>query len=313
MTRTLPRAAVLARLEPALRGIDDRTLPARLPAGELTVDEVRSLDAALIAAQQAPTPGCTRIERIDGGGGRTIELRMHEAAAPGAVVLWIHGGGMFLGSARRDDGICRALSTDLGVSVASVDYRLAPEHPHPEPLEDCYAALEWLAGRYPTIVVAGASAGGGLAAGLALLARDRSGPPIAALHLYYPMLDDRGSTTSAHALADTVVWNRRLDRLAWRAYLGRADADGYAAPARAVDLSGLPPTVIDTGDLDLFVDEDVEFAGRLRDAGVEVRLTVEPDAPHCFEFIVPDAPRSLAVLDRRRAALAADLRSGARA
>jgi acetyl esterase/lipase len=206
---------------------------------------------------------------------------------------------MFLGSARFDDAFARELSETLGVSVASVDYRLAPEHPHPEPLEDCYAALEWVADRYDPVVVAGGSAGGGLAAALALLARDRSGPAIAGVQLFYPMLDDRGETASAKELADTAVWNRRLHDLAWSAYLGGTSANQYAAPARASDLSGLPPHYLDVGDLDLFLDEDVAYAGALGAAGVVVELYVESGAVHAFERVNPDAAVSRRAIARR--------------
>jgi acetyl esterase/lipase len=309
MIRPLANADILARLDPDLLGVIASTLPAHLPPGALTVESVRAIDASLVAK---PVESA-RVERITRADGSRLEVRLHDASDPGAVILWIHGGGMFLGEARQDDALCASLSTDLGVSVASADYRLAPEHPHPEPLEDCYAALEWLSTRFGTIVVAGASAGGGLAAGLALLARDRSGPSIAALHLFYPMLDDRGATRSSTELADTVVWNARLNRVAWSAYLGGEPADGYAAPARSDDLSGLPRTVIETGDLDLFVDEDVDFASRLRAAGVDVHLVVESGAPHCFEFIVPDTYRGRAAMARTRAALADGLRIGERA
>ncbi len=309
MSRVLSNAAVIERLDPTLVGVLDATLPSRLPAEPLTVPLVRRLDAAL-AAEPVPSASVVTLSRPDGS---ALELRLHEAERSDAVILWIHGGGMFLGSARQDDALCLGLSTNLGVSVVSVDYRLAPEHRHPEPLEDCYTALEWLSHRFATVVVAGASAGGGLAAGLALLARDRSGPAIAGLHLSYPMLDDRGSTMSTAELAETVVWNARLGALAWEAYLGGRTADQYAAPSRAVDLVGLPPTVVDTGELDFFVDENVAFAEALRSAGVDVCLTVEAHAPHCFEFIVPDTDRSRATMTRKHAAFAALLDSGAHA
>lgn len=300
-------AAVLERLDPALTGVVPLTLPAALPAGPLTVELVRRVDASLVS-EPVETARVVRIGRTDGS---ALELRLHETERADAAILWIHGGGMFLGSARQDDALCRSLSSALGTTVVAVDYRLAPEHPHPAPLEDCYTALDWLAHRYPRVVVAGGSAGGGLAAGLALLARDRSGPAIAGLHLSYPMLDDRESPMITSELADTVVWNARLDALAWEAYLGGSPADQYAAPGRAADLSGLPPTVIDAGDLDLFVHEDIAFAAALEAAGVDVTLTVETGAPHCFEFILPDTDRSRATLERKHAALAGLLDGGA--
>jgi acetyl esterase/lipase len=214
---------------------------------------------------------------------------------------------MFLGSARTEDPYCVELAARLGVSVVAVDYRLAPEHPYPTPLLDCYAALRWCAERAERVVVAGASAGGGLAAALCLLARDRGGPAIAAAHLYYPMLDDRHATASARELADTVVWNRRLADLAWAAYLGGRPADGLAAPARATDLSGLPPTYVDTAELDLFRDEDADYADRLHAAGVPVQFHLVPGAVHGFDLIAPDAAISRATQERRLAALATSM------
>ncbi len=290
MSAAAANAAVLERLDPALAGVVPLTLPAALPAGPLTVELVRQVDASLVS-EPVESARLARVPRADG---TVLELRLHETERTDAAILWIHGGGMFLGSARQDDALCRSLSSALGTTVAAVDYRLAPEHPHPAPLDDCYTALDWLARRYPRVVVAGGSAGGGLAAGLALLTRDRSGPAIAGLHLSYPMLDDRESPMITSELADTVVWNARLDAL-----------------ARAADLSGLPRTVIDAGDLDLFVHEDVAFASALEAAGVEVTLTVEAGAPHCFEFILPDTDRSRVTLERKHAAIAGLLDGGA--
>jgi acetyl esterase/lipase len=284
-------------------GIPD-TLTPNLPAGELSIEQVRALDVRL--ASMPAASGCSSwIRRPDGS---ELELRHYAPTVAGdaydrSVILWIHGGGMFLGSARQDDAVCQELSETLGVRMASVDYRLAPEHPYPEPLDDCYTALAWLAEHYDRVVVVGASAGGGLAAGLALLARDRSGPAIAALQLWYPMLDDR-ETAGARTLANTVVWNARLNRLGWSAYLGTGAPNAYAAPARATDLAGLPPTYIDTGELDLFHDEDAAFAERIRSAGGFIDFFVEQGAPHGFDLIAPDARISRAATGRRREWLA---------
>ena len=183
-------------------------------------------------------------------------------------------------------------------SSVSVEYRLAPEHPYPAPLDDCYAALAWTVqhavdlGIDPgRIVVAGASAGGGLAAALALLARDRGEYPLAYQLLIYPMIDDRMATPSS--TLDTVVWTPKANVLGWRAYLGHEPgADGvpaYAAAARADDLAGLPPAWIGVGALDVFRDENITYAQRLLGAGVPAELHVYPGAPHGFESICPDA------------------------
>jgi acetyl esterase/lipase len=289
-------------------------LTAHLPDGPLDVATVRAIDGRLRAAAQARTlagadlaPAAPpRVIQRDG-----IGLRVHgpQPAADRSCLLWIHGGGMFLGSARTDDPFCADLAERLAVPVVAVDYRLAPEHPHPAPLHDCRTALAWCATRARGVVVAGGSAGGGLAAALCLLTRDEGGPAIAAAHLYYPMLDDRHTAPGVGGPADPPVWNRRLAGLAWKAYLGGRPADALAAPARAEDLRGLPATYIETGELDLFRDEDVDYAHRLAAAGVEVRLEVVPGAVHAFELIAPEAAISRAARDRRLRALAHDLKA----
>ncbi|MFF5232832.1 alpha/beta hydrolase fold domain-containing protein [Dactylosporangium sp. NPDC000521] len=268
------------------------TLTPHLPSTPLDVATVRAIDDRLrVEVAPAVEP---QFVSLDG-----LQLRVHGSGA--GCVLWIHGGGMFLGSAAIDDAFCCGLAAALNATVVAVDYRLAPEHPHPAPLHDCRTALAWCAANYEKVVVAGGSAGGGLAAALCLLARDEGGPAIAAAHLYYPMLDDRTVT------GDAPVWNGRLATVAWNAYLGGNPADAYAAPARAADLAGLPPTYLDTGELDLFRDEDVGFAQRLEAAGVEVRFECWPGAVHAFERIAPGAAVSRTAVERRRNALARDL------
>jgi len=200
---------------------------------------------------------------------------------------------MFL-SGLNEDGRLNRWCENFGCVVVSVEYRLAPEDPYPGPLEDCYTALLWTAhhveelGIDPArLMVAGASAGGGLAAGLALLARDRGEVPISFQLLIYPMIDDRNVTVSSHL--DAVVWSRAANQLGWRAYLGvrhgTDDVPPYAAPARATDLAGLPPAFIGVGSLDVFRDEDVAYALDLLRAGVETELHVYPGAPHGFEMM----------------------------
>jgi acetyl esterase/lipase len=299
---------IAQRLDPELIAAADGTLPPRLPAGAITVEVVREIDRGL-ATIPAASGSSEWIDRPDAS---RLELRRYlptvlDTSISRSVLVWIHGGGMFLGSARQDDADAQALSNALGIRIASVDYRLAPEHPYPEPLDDCYTALVWLAERYDRVIVVGASAGGGLATGLALMARDRSGPAIAGVLLAYPMLDDR-ETRGARLLANTAVWNARLNRLGWESYLGGGSADGYAAPARASDLAGFPPTYLDTGDLDLFLDEDTAFADRLRDAGVPIEFFVEPGAVHGFDLIAPEAAVSRRAIQRRRDWLARILR-----
>jgi acetyl esterase/lipase len=215
-------------------------------------------------------------------------------------VLWIHAGGFVIGNAIREDDRCRELARALGAVVAAVDYRLAPEHPFPTPLHDCHDALTWLADRDEVdasrIAIGGSSAGGGLAAGLALLARERREVrPIFQL-LVYPMLDDRTATRDSEHERDLRLWNSSSNRFGWRSYLGHEPGtDGVsalAAPARAYDLSGLPPAWIGVGSLDLFAGEDIAYAHRLQAAGVACELCVIDGAYHGFDVVHHTAPVS---------------------
>ncbi|WP_172155223.1 alpha/beta hydrolase [Pseudonocardia broussonetiae] len=234
--------------------------------------------------------------------GADVSLRVFRPASPtGAALLWVHGGGFVIGTAAQDDGLCRTLSEELQVVVASVEYRLSPEHPFPVPLEDCHAGLVALAGLpgvdRARIAVGGASAGGGLAAGLALLARERGEVAPVFQLLSYPMLDDRTTLRTDVDESAFRVWDQRANRFGWAAYLGGA-VSGLAAPARHEDLAGLPPAWIGLGDLDLFHDEDLAYAQRLRGAGVACEVEVFPGAYHGFDGI---EPRAAVSRDFRRA------------
>jgi acetyl esterase/lipase len=220
--------------------------------------------------------------------------------APLAAVYHTHGGGMVIGDNRTGVHEILDWAQELGLVVVSVEYRLAPEHPHPAPVEDCYAGLVWTAehaaelGIAPgRIVVAGASAGGGLAAALALLARDRGGPALAGQVLMCPMLDDRNDTPSSRQMAGLGVWDRSSNKTGWTALLGEGrggpDVSPYAAPARADDLSGLPPAFIDVGSAETFRDEDVTYATRLWQAGGRAELHVWPGGFHGFDLLAPQA------------------------
>ncbi len=221
----------------------------------------------------------------------------------GPALYWIHGGGMVLLTVDADDLPCANRALENGIVVASVDYRLAPENPYPAPMNDCYAGLSWFASSADDlgfdasrIVIGGASAGGGLAAGLALMARDKDGPAVAGQLLVYPMLDDRNETASSHAITDTRVWNRSSNEIGWGAYLSGLDGAEppiYAAPARATDLSGLPPTFINVGAHDMFLDEDLTYARALMAAGVDCELKVYPKAFHGSNNFVADHPDSI--------------------
>jgi acetyl esterase/lipase len=212
-------------------------------------------------------------------------------------LISIHGGGYVIGSHLGDDGRFDKWSPALGCVGISVGYRLAPETPFPGPLEDCYAVLRWAhqnardLGIDPRgIGIIGGSAGGGLAAGLALLARDRAEFPVAFQVLSYPMLDDRQITRSSQAAAP--LWGPSANQFGWRSYLSGLgsgeDVPGYAAAARAKELAGMPPTFITVGNLDGLLDEDIDYARRLIAAGVPTDLHVFAGAPHAFDSMLAD-------------------------
>ena len=261
--------------------------------------------AELLAAMPQPQlpDDVTLEDRLVPGppGDPDVSVRLYrpaDAPSPAPAFYWIHGGGMVFGDVNGSDPYCAAIAADLNVLVASVEYRLAPEHPFPAPLEDCYAGLAWLWNAAADlgvdrarIAIGGGSAGGGLAAGTALVARDRGLVRPCFQLLVYPMLDDRNATRSSHAIADPRTWDREANLAGWNAYLaGNAGGEGvspHAAPARATDLAGLPPAYVNVGDLDLFVDEDVAYARALADAGVPVELHVYPGAWHGSTSFAP--------------------------
>ena len=229
-------------------------------------------------------------------------------------LLWIHSGGHVLGQLEQDDLNMDDIVDAVGCVVISVDWRRAPEHPFPAEINDCYAGLQWAnrnAARLridPTrIAIGGASSGGGSAAGLALMARDRGEVPVCFQLLIYPMLDDRNSTLSSYSINDPRVWNRKSNLIGWHSYLGSTAAtstvSSYAAPTRAVSLKGLPPAYISVGDLDLFLDEDIEYAQRLLQAGVATELHVYSGAVHGFDLFAPGAKLSQQFIGDRNYAL----------
>ncbi|MEG8041975.1 alpha/beta hydrolase [Sphingomonas sp. LR59] len=217
-------------------------------------------------------------------------------------IYHIHGGGYVMGKVSDYDPLVRPLIADLQCVMVSVEYRLAPETNFPGPIEDCYAGLAWTIahaedlGIDPTrLGVMGQSAGGGYAAALALMVRDRGEYALAFQHLIYPMLDDRTCTAPPHPYAGEFVWTGQSNRFGWSSLLGHGpggdDVSPYAAPARATDLGNLPRTYIATGALDLFVDEDIDYATRLIRAGVPVELHVYPGGYHAFD-VFADGPVS---------------------
>jgi acetyl esterase/lipase len=231
-----------------------------------------------------------------------VPIRVHrETSAEGLrpCVYSLLGGGFVIGSYSMDDARFDQWCPALGIVGVSVEYRLAPEVHYPEPLEDCYRGLKWvydhavdLGVDANQIGVAGVSAGGGLAAGLTLLARDRGEVPVAFQLLDCPMLDDRQSTPSSQ-MAGLAVWTKAANRFGWGAYLGDLhgsdDVPYTAAPARCTDLSGLPPSYVSVGTVDGFRDEDIDYAKRLNQAGVPCELHVYPGACHGYQMAVGSA------------------------
>ncbi|WP_214408558.1 alpha/beta hydrolase [Sphaerisporangium fuscum] len=222
------------------------------------------------------------------------------AATPLAALYVIHGGGMILGDNRTGLDDLLDVAQEFQLVVVSVEYRLAPENPHPAPVEDCYAGLVWTAEHAEElgvdrerVLVVGASAGGGLAAAVALMARDRGGPALIGQMLICPMLDDRNDTPSSIQMAGRGVWDRTANETGWTALLGELrggpDVSPYAAPARAADLSGLPPAFVDVGSAETFRDEDVTYASRIWQAGGQAELHVWPGGYHGFDGFAPQA------------------------
>lgn len=271
----------------------------------LTDDTLPALRARPPLPQPEPPPGISLdIIAVPAAEGHEIGLRLYRptsAVAPLPCIYHIHGGGFISGAAARVEARHRALSHQLGCAIVSVDYRLAPETRFPGAIDDCYAGLAWLFGAAADwgidtgrIGVMGESAGGTLAAALALLARDRGDYRLAFQHLIYPALDDRTGRGQGHRFAGEFLWTAAHNVYAWDALLGRGAAGGasvspYAAPARAEDLSGLPPTFLATGALDLFVDENIAYAQRLITAGVPTELHVYPGAVHAFDAVADAA------------------------
>lgn len=227
------------------------------------------------------------------------------AVAPTPAIYHTHGGGMILGDRRSGLPDMLDLAASVGAAVISVEYRLAPEHPHPAPVEDCYAGLLWTAANTTElnidlnrIIVAGASSGGGLAAAMALMARDRGGPELAGQMLLAPMLDDRNDTASSLQMAFRGVWDHISNETGWTALLGDArgepDVSPYAAPARETDLSDLPPAFIYGGSTETFRDEDVAYASAIWRAGGQAELHVWSGGFHGFDFMAPQAAVSQA-------------------
>jgi acetyl esterase/lipase len=307
------------RLDPQLQPGVDFLLGRTPPATPEQLVAMRRENTARLAA--LPAELIAAVDMTDhvapGADGGDVALRCYRPAgttAPLPCLYWIHGGGMVAGSVAEDDLFCLRLVGATGIAVVSVEYRLAPEHPFPAALDDAYQGLLWTAGNAGVLgidpgrlAIGGASAGGGLAAGTALRARDQQGPPLRFQYLAYPMLDDRDQTPSSIEFSGIPSWNRERNRLAWQWFLGASYGSGnvsaYAAPSRAAELAGLPPTFIQVGELDLFRDEDIEYAARLLRAGVAAELQVYAGVYHGADGLVPEADVSRRFLRDRDEAL----------
>lgn len=286
-----PKVELNETLLPMLRSMERLPMPDLSPEAKAVRLEVRS------------APGPAEAPDV-----RLLIYRPANQTGPTGCIFHIHGGGYVIGAVDAQEAQHRDMVARLGCVLVTVDYRLAPETPFPGAIEDCYAGLTWtfanaadLGVDSARIGVMGESAGGGLAAALGLMARDRGDHALAFQHLIYPMIDDRTCVhPDPHPHAGEFIWTPHNNRFGWNALLGRAPGgDGvspYAAAARAEDLSGLPPTFIATGALDLFLEEDMDYARRLLRAGVPTELHVYPGGFHGFDF-EPAAP--VAVQARR--------------
>ena len=280
-------------LTPELHGVED-LFPIRDFANE-DLPQLRKQLAASLEWNDASAVGVERKSVSISGNGFDVPCVLYRPPNPcGGAYLHIHGGGFLFGSPKGADPSNLTLCEKLNVVVLSVDYRLAPEHPYPAALDDCYAALTWLhdnASALNTepsrIAIGGESAGGGLAAALALRARDAGGYSVCHQHLIYPMLDDKTGSgeNPGDPLTGEFVWTRASNQFGWNAYLGPTDRVAPAVPARTEDLTGLPSTWMFTVGLDLFRDENIHYANRLMAAGVPTELIVWPGACHGFQRV----------------------------
>jgi acetyl esterase/lipase len=293
---TTDAAALLAQAEPDVRALLAQLGPrTALSSGNLA--QARSQPAAAVPVSDA----VERTDHVVPGppGAPDVRVRVHRPRGADGVlpaIYSIHGGGYVMGTHLSDDARFDRWGPELSCVGVSVEYRLAPETPYPGPLEDCYAGLSWVHAHAGELGIdpartgiSGASAGGGLAAGLALLARDRGELPVAFQVLIYPMIDDRQVTASSHAAVP--IWDPANNRFGWESYLGDLygtdDIPAYAAATRATGLNGLPPAIVLVGTLDGFLDEDIDYARRLTAAGVAADLHVIAGAPHGFEGLMP--------------------------
>jgi acetyl esterase/lipase len=314
---------MMERLDPELVGpLEDLTTATGGGFSLRDIPATRAMVDAMLASMKANVPPIEGVEsedRMAGGfdGAPDVAVRVYRpSGAVGAlpVLIWMHAGGYVLGDLELDDFMLRHLVKVVGCAVVSVDYRLAPEHPFPAALDDCYSVLDWVgAGGAGSgidtarIAVGGASAGAGLATALALLARDRSLEAISFQLLIYPAINDSNTEQVGQGVPENLFWSRENTLRSWQAYLdgreGSTDVSAYAAPIRAADLSRLPPAYVAIGTLDMFLPDTLDYVRRLTDAGVTTELHVYPDAFHAFDAFAPMARVSQRFVADRDAAL----------
>jgi len=311
------------RMDPELREVF-RSMPPLTITGDpvaarrMFADMLKAMGIGQVRNDEVSVEDHT-IPGVNGSPG--VPVRVYASShrqGPSAGLLWIHGGGFIVGNLDQDDLLCTGIVQHVGCVVVSVDYRLAPEHPFPAAPDDCFLALKWMVSVAPVLgldparlAVGGGSAGGCLAAAVALMARDFKGPDIVFQLLIYPVLDDRLVTPSSYDVTDRRTWNRESAIGSWNAYLGAkhgGDVSPYAAPARAADLTGLPPTYILVAGLDLLRDEAIEYASRLMQAGVTTDLHVFSGTAHAFDVWAPEAAVTRRAISEYRQAIRLALR-----
>ena len=271
---------------------------------ELVVQVNGSLEAITTVEATMTDPEITHEEiNIPGHAGKlslSILRKKNSLGGQRPVIYYIHGGGLIIGNKLINIQGTFEWIKELDAVVVTVEYRLAPEHPYPAAIDDCYAGLLWVAANsrdlginLERLILAGNSAGGGLAAALALLVRDKGGPKILAQCLIYPMLDDRMETVSSKQFMNEGTWMGVNNIKAWDWYIpgirGKKDVPIYAAPSRATDLTGLPQTWLDVGGAELFRDEDTEYAMKLAEFGVPVEFHIWPGSWHGSDMMAPDS------------------------
>lgn len=305
-----------SRLDPEATVPLDGLLQA-LPGGFNAIADInarRATVAGIMATVEVPKdPNVEITEHIAPGPAGEIKVRVYSpknVAAPRPALIYIHGGGMILGSIDGEQGNAQMMCDQLGMTIASVDYRKAPEDPHPAATLDCFAAAKWVFANATSlgidvnkIGIYGGSAGGGLTISVALKARDEGGPNFKFMVPIYPMIDHRNESHSSKLITDVGIWDRAGSIEAWSWYLGGQKPDQHSSPAIATNLKGLPPAYIDVGEMDMFCDEDLDFVKRLGEADVRVEFHLWPGVYHGAEIFAPDAPISKNIVATRLAGI----------